>query len=62
MGVKDRTITAGEYKDILSSSREMTETERQHIQALLNKTHQNFIKAVKQGRGSKLKILNKISF
>ena len=30
VGVKDRTITAGEYKDILSSSREMTETERQH--------------------------------
>ncbi|OAV37448.1 putative peptidase [Moraxella catarrhalis] len=55
VGVKDRTMTAGEYKDILSSSREMTETERQHIQALLNKTHQNFIKAVKQGRGSKLK-------
>lgn len=55
IGVADRTMTAGEYKDILSPSREMTEQEKTHIQNLLNTTHQNFIDAVKQGRGDKLK-------
>lgn len=55
VGVKDRTLTAGEYKDILSMSREMTATEEAHVQKLLDSTHQTFIDAVKQGRGDKLK-------
>lgn len=55
IGVKDRTMTAGEYKDILSMSRDMTESEKAHIQKLLDTTHQNFIDAVKEGRGDKLK-------
>ncbi|OAV01814.1 MULTISPECIES: signal peptide peptidase SppA [Moraxella] len=54
VGIKDRTLTAGEYKDILSVSREMTASEQQHIQNMLDNTHQNFINAVKQGRGNKL--------
>lgn len=54
VGIKDRTLTAGEYKDILSVSREMTASEQQHIQNMLDSTHQNFINAVKQGRGDKL--------
>lgn len=54
-GVQDRTITAGEYKDILSMSRPITDTEKAHIQKLLDTTHQNFIDAVKAGRGDKLK-------
>ncbi|OAU95286.1 signal peptide peptidase SppA [Moraxella catarrhalis] len=54
VGIKDRTLTAGEYKDILSVSREMTASEQQHIQNMLDNTHQNFINAVKQGRGDKL--------
>lgn len=55
IGVKDNTMTSGEYKDILSMSRSMTDSERQHMQKLLDVTHQNFIDAVKQGRGEKLK-------
>lgn len=55
IGVKDRTMTAGEYKDILSMSRDMTASEKAHVQALLDVTHQNFIDAVKTGRGDKLK-------
>ncbi len=55
MGVKDRTMHAGEYKDILSMGREMTEFEKEHIDKLLASTHQNFIDAVKEGRGDKLK-------
>lgn len=55
IGIQDRTMTSGEYKDILSMSRPMTEEERVHVQKLLDTTHQNFIDAVKQGRGEKLK-------
>lgn len=55
IGVKDNTMTSGEYKDILSMSRPMTESERSHVQAVLDTTHQNFIDAVKKGRGDKLK-------
>lgn len=54
-GIADRTMTAGEYKDILSMSKPMSETERAHVQKLLDATHQNFIDAVKQGRGDRLK-------
>ncbi|PNK61427.1 signal peptide peptidase SppA [Psychrobacter sp. FDAARGOS_221] len=55
LGVEDRTITAGEYKDILSVSRELTDFEQQHVQSVLSNTHKHFINAVKQGRGDKLK-------
>lgn len=55
IGVQDRTMTSGQYKDILSMSRPMTEDERMHVQQLLDTTHQNFINAVKEGRGDKLK-------
>ncbi len=55
IGVKDRTMHAGEYKDILSMGRDMTDFEKQHIDSVLASTHQTFINAVKEGRGDKLK-------
>ena len=55
VGVEDRTITAGEYKDILSMSRPLTEYEEQHVEKVLANTHQHFINAVKEGRGDRLK-------
>ena len=55
VGVKDRTITAGEYKDILSLSRPLTPYEEQHVEKVLNNTHKHFINAVKEGRGDRLK-------
>lgn len=55
VGVEDRTITAGEYKDILSLSRPLTEYEEQHVEKVLANTHKHFINAVKQGRGDRLK-------
>lgn len=55
VGLKDRTMHAGEYKDILSMGRPMTEFEKQHVDSVLANTHQHFIDAVKQGRGNKLK-------
>lgn len=55
VGVEDRTITAGEYKDILSLSRPLTEYEEQHVEKVLANTHKHFINAVKEGRGDRLK-------
>lgn len=55
VGVQDRTMTSGEYKDILSASRPITAEEKAHIEALLATTHQNFIDAVVEGRGDRLK-------
>ncbi len=55
VGLKQRTMHAGEYKDILSMGRPMTTFEKQHIDSLLANTHQHFIDAVKKGRGNKLK-------
>ncbi len=55
VGVEDRTITAGEYKDILSLTRPLTDYEEKHVENVLANTHKHFINAVKQGRGKRLK-------
>ncbi len=55
VGVEDRTITAGEYKDILSLTRPLTGYEKQHVENVLANTHKHFISAVKEGRGDRLK-------
>ncbi|MEN6668870.1 signal peptide peptidase SppA [Psychrobacter sp. B38] len=55
VGVEDRTITAGEYKDILSLTRPLTDYEEAHVKNVLANTHQHFINAVKEGRGDRLK-------
>lgn len=55
LGVKDRTMTSGEYKNILSMTKPINEFEKQHVQGMLNNVHQHFIDAVKQGRGKRLK-------
>ncbi|MDO5650732.1 MAG: signal peptide peptidase SppA [Moraxella sp.] len=55
VGVKDNTMTSGEYKDILSMSRPMTADERAYIDNMMAIIHQNFIDAVVEGRGDKLK-------
>lgn len=55
LGVTDNTMTSGQYKDILSLTRPMTDFERQHVQGMLTNVHNQFINAVKQGRGNRLK-------
>lgn len=55
VGVSDRTMHSGEYKDIMSMTRATTEFEQAHVQSVLDNTHKHFIDAVKQGRGNRLK-------
>lgn len=55
LGVEDRTLTAGDNKDILSMTKPVDPVQRAHVQGVIDNVHQHFIQAVKQGRGTRLK-------
>ncbi|SBS31802.1 Putative signal peptide peptidase SppA [Marinomonas aquimarina] len=54
VGVKRRLFTAGDNKAFLDPFSPMTEQAQQSWQAVLDETHQQFIDAVKDGRGDRL--------
>jgi protease IV len=49
-GVKFETIKSGEFKDIMSPSREMTEEERVILQDMINNSYNGFVKVISEGR------------
>ncbi|MES9845664.1 MAG: signal peptide peptidase SppA [Candidatus Sedimenticola sp. PURPLELP] len=55
LGVERRLMTAGEHKGIMDPFSPVKEEEREHMQLLLDKIHQQFIDTVKAGRGDRLK-------
>ena len=55
LGVERRAYTAGSNKDFLDPFKPVNPTEVQHLQGMLDAIHQQFITAVKQGRGERLK-------
>jgi len=55
LGVERRLFTAGAHKAMLDPFSPSKEDETQYIQGLLNQVHQQFIGAVKAGRGDRLK-------
>lgn len=54
LGVERRLLTAGEHKAVLDPFSEENKVEKAHVQNLLNEVHDEFISAVKAGRGDKL--------
>ena len=54
-GVERRLITAGANKGMLDPFSPVSEQQRDYVQAMLNQIHGQFIKAVKDGRGKRLK-------
>lgn len=54
LGVERRLLTAGEHKGILDPFSPLSEFDRRHAQILLDELHQEFINAVKEGRGERL--------
>lgn len=56
LGVERRVLTAGTNKDIMDPFAPMTADQKQYIHSMLNDIHQQFIAAVKQGRGERLKV------
>lgn len=55
LGVERRLLTAGEHKAMLDPFSPMKSQEAKHMQSMLDQVHQQFIVAVKQGRGDRLK-------
>lgn len=55
LGVERRVMTAGAHKAILDPFSPVKPEEKQHIQGLIDTVHRQFIDAVKQGRGDRLK-------
>ena len=55
LGVERRAYTAGSNKDFLDPFKPVNPAEVQHLQTMLDAIHQQFIAAVKQGRGERLK-------
>lgn len=54
-GVERRVLTAGAHKAMLDPFSPRKDDETQFMQRLLDQVHQQFIKAVKDGRGKRLK-------
>lgn len=55
LGIERRTLTAGENKALLDPFAPVDENINKHMQGLLHSIHQQFIDAVKKGRGDRLK-------
>jgi len=54
LGVDRRLIIAGEHKALMDPFSPANEVETRHMQTLLDDVHQQFIRAVKAGRGERL--------
>ncbi len=54
LGVERRLLTAGENKALLDPFLPEQETQRAHLQGVLNEVHAHFIDAVKSGRGDRM--------
>ena len=55
LGVERRLMTAGQNKGFLDPFSPQTENQKEFAQSMLNQIHQQFIGAVKDGRGDRLK-------
>ncbi len=55
LGVERRLLTAGEHKGFLDPFMPLNLAEVAHVDGLLKEIHQQFINAVKRGRGERLK-------
>lgn len=55
LGITRRLITAGDNKDFMDPFMPLNEKDLQYTQTMLNQIHQQFISAVTEGRGKRLK-------
>jgi protease IV len=55
LGIERRLLTAGENKGFLDPFSPMSGKQKEFAQTMLQEIHQQFIKAVRQGRGKRLK-------
>lgn len=62
LGITRRVITAGRYKDFMDPFTPLKPQERKFAQQMVDSVHQQFIAAVKKGRGDRLKTSDKNIF
>ena len=55
LGIERRVVTAGESKSFFDPFSPLDPKQREYVQGMLNDVHQQFIDAVKEGRGARLK-------
>lgn len=55
IGVDRRVLTAGDNKNILDPFLPVNEADEEHAKAMLDEVHEQFIAAVREGRGDRLK-------
>jgi protease IV len=55
LGIERRLLIAGTHKAILDPFSPVSSEEKAHVQTLLNRVHRQFIEAVRQGRGKRLR-------
>jgi protease-4 len=55
LGIERRLITAGAHKGFLDPFSPLKDSDRQHLESMLDNIHQQFINTVRQGRGERLK-------
>ncbi|WP_428354325.1 S49 family peptidase [Methyloprofundus sp.] len=56
LGIERRLVTAGSHKALMDPFSPEKEGEKKYMQAVLEQVHQQFITAVKEGRGDRLQI------
>lgn len=61
IGIKPEVIKSGEFKDVGSPTRPMTEAERKYMQMVSDDVHTQFITAVAEGRGMDFKEARKLA-
>jgi protease-4 len=61
IGVKTEVVKSGEHKDIASAFRSLEPDERKILQDVMDNVHQQFIRAVSEGRNLKLEDVKKIA-
>ncbi|MBC2181843.1 signal peptide peptidase SppA [Listeria sp. FSL L7-0233] len=61
LGVSDNTIKSGEYKDIMSGTRPMTEDEKKIMQSMIDDSYNEFVKVVAKGRDMPIEQVRKIA-
>ena len=61
IGVKTEVIKSGRHKDIASAFRTMGKEEREILQGVMDNVHEQFMKAVSEGRKIKMEELRKIA-
>jgi protease-4 len=60
-GVDFVTIKSGQYKDIMSPTRKMTEEERQILQTMINNSYEGFVKVIAEGRNMTVEQVKKLA-